>query len=261
MLTVVGTGFMVAGQVTAESVSAIRDADRLLFLVSDAATRHWLQELNPSARSLYDAYAEGRHRLASYREMVERILAPVREGLRVCAVFYGHPGVFVAPSHEAVRRARAEGFAATMLPGVSAEDCLFAELEIDPARQGCRSYEATDFLLRRRPLDPTTGLALWQVGAIGVATFHRREVWRTEGLRPLVEVLLEAYPPDHEVVLYTAATLPIGDSTVIRLPLARLAEAEVSIAATLYLPPAAEASVDPEVAARLGLAEAAEAVP
>lgn len=261
MLTVVGTGFMVAGQVTAESVAAIRDADRVLFLVADAATRLWLQGLNPSAQSLYDAYAEGRHRLESYREMVERILAPVRTGLRVCAVFYGHPGVFVNPSHEAVRQARAEGFEACMLPGVSAEDCLFAELEIDPTRHGCRSYEATDFLLRRRPLEPTTGLALWQVGAIGIATFYRREVWRTEGLYPLVETLLERYSPDHGVVLYTAATLPIGDSTVIRLPLARLPEAEVSVAATLYVPPAAAAPVDPEVAARLGLAEVAEAAP
>ena len=53
----------------------------------------------------------------STSEMVEEILAAVREGKRVCAVFYGHPGVYVKPSHEAVRRARKEGFEARMLPG------------------------------------------------------------------------------------------------------------------------------------------------
>ena len=97
-----------------------------------------------------------------------------------------------------------------MLPGISAEDCLFADLEIDPARQGLRSYEATDFLISGRPVDPTSGLVLWQVGAIGVATFYRRAVWRTEGLAPLVETLLDHYPADHEVILYTAATLPVA---------------------------------------------------
>ena len=43
----------------------------------------------------------------------------IRAGFRVCAVFYGHPGVFVYPSHEAIRRARAEGFAARMLPALT----------------------------------------------------------------------------------------------------------------------------------------------
>ena len=39
-----------------------------------------------------------------------------------------HPGVYVAPSHETVLRARAEGYPARMLPGISSEDCLFADL-------------------------------------------------------------------------------------------------------------------------------------
>jgi hypothetical protein len=34
-----------------------------------------------------------------------------------------------------------------MLPAISAEDCLFADLGVDPADHGCPSYEATDFLV------------------------------------------------------------------------------------------------------------------
>lgn len=41
--------------------------------------------------------------------MIERILQSVRSGGMTCAIFYGHPGVFVYPAHEAIRRARAEG--------------------------------------------------------------------------------------------------------------------------------------------------------
>jgi len=254
-LLVVGTGFMVSGQVTPEARSAMEGADRLLHLVSDTATRSWIEHLNPNNESLYDAYAEGKPRTDSYDEMVERILAPVREGASVCLALYGHPGVFVYPSHEAIRRARAEGHTARMLPGISAEDCLFADLEIDPALQGIRSYEATDFLVSGRPVDPTSGLVLWQVGAIGVATFYKRSVWRTEGLMPLAETLRRHYPPDHEVIVYTATTLPIAGPEIHRLRLDQLADPpngiEISVAATLYVPPAREAELDPAARERL----------
>jgi uncharacterized protein YabN with tetrapyrrole methylase and pyrophosphatase domain len=255
---VVGTGFLVAGQVTAEACAAMAGADRLLHLVSDTPTRLWLEGVNPHQESLEDAYGEGRLRTDSYEEMVARILAPMRAGARVCAAFYGHPGVFVYPSHEAIRRARGEGFRARMLPGVSAEDCLFADLGLDPAIHGCRSYEATDFLVRRQPVDPTTGLVLWQVGAIGVATYHRRSVWRTDGLRVLADRLLAHYPAHHRVTAYTAATLPVCAPGIARLPLAELPAAELSVAATLYVPPAAVPPADPAAVSRLGLAGAPE---
>lgn len=248
-LVVVGTGFLVSGQITAESRVAMESADRLLHLVSDAATRRAIERLNPANESLYDAYVEGRPRNESYEEMIERTLAPVREGLSVCAAYYGHPGVFVHPSHESIRRARAEGHSARMLPGISAEDCLFADLGLDPAVDGIRSYEATHFLTTRRPVDPTSGLVLWQIGAIGVTTFHRRAVWRTDGLSVLVERLAEHHPLDHEVIVYTATTLPIAGPVIDRLPLGALADppadVEISVAATLYVPPSAPGSTAP----------------
>ena len=67
------------------------------------------------------------------------MLAPIRRGIRLCAVVYGHPGVFVYASHEAVRRCRLEGLPARMLPGISAEDCLLADLGVDPGVRGCRA--------------------------------------------------------------------------------------------------------------------------
>ena len=49
-----------------------------------------------------------------------------------------------------------EGFNAQMLAGISAEDCLFADLGLDPGKNGCQSFEATDFLIRRRQFEPTS---------------------------------------------------------------------------------------------------------
>ncbi len=158
--------------------------------------------MNPDAvESLQDLYGEGKERQDTYDQMVERILECVRSGLRTCAAFYGHPGVFVYPSHVAVRRARAEGFSAIMLPGISAEDCLFADLGIDPAAYGCQSYEATDYLFSQRRLEPSSALVLWQVGVVGSTTFTAGEYDRS--LLPLlVAKLSETYPPHHRVFVY-----------------------------------------------------------
>src|SRR5215467_11549760 len=154
-----------------------------------------LERLNPKTRSLHEHYVVGESRADAYEAMVVDILDHVRRGLDVCAVFYGHPGVFVAPSHEVVRRAREVGFPARMLPGVSAEDCLFADLGVDPARFGCQSYEATDFLVRPRAIDTSTTLVLWQVGTVGSEGASAEA--QPTGLGVLVERLLADYPPGH----------------------------------------------------------------
>lgn len=242
-LTVVGTGYLVAGQVTAEALAAIRQADVLFHLVSDRPTRDWLATLNPRAESLYDAYRVGRRRDASYGEMVSRILAPLGRGANVCAAFYGHPGVFAWPGHEAIRRARAAGLAARMQPAISAEDCLYADLEIDPGLTGSQSYEASHFLYHRRVIDPASALVLWQIGGIGVSDFRRRALWSRRGLVALRERLSQDFPADHQVVVYQASGLPVTPPRIERVPLGRLERAEVSIASTLFVPPLRAAAV------------------
>jgi hypothetical protein len=185
--------------------------------------------------------------------MVARMLAPLREGKDVCAVFYGHPGVFVSPTHRAIEQARREGFAAAMFPAVSAEDCLFADLGLDPAVHGCQSFEASDFLVRRRRFDTSSNLILWQVGAIGVKSYERSALWSREGLAVLGSELARHYPPEHEVVVYETAVYPTCDPLVERVALARLADARVSVISTLYVPPLGPAPLDLEMLDRLGL--------
>jgi len=59
-----------------------------------------------------------------------------------------------------------------MLPGISAEDCLFADLGIDPSFMGCQTVEATDLLLRNRPLITSGHVLIWQVGVVGDPGFN-----------------------------------------------------------------------------------------
>lgn len=253
MLTLVGTGFRISGQITRESLSAIENAEKLFHLVQDIVTQHWLEEQNATAESLNDSYRPGRPRRETYEEMVERMLAPVREGQRVCVAFYGHPGVFVTPAHEAIRRARAEGFSAEMLPGISAEDCLVAELGFDPGTGGCQSFEATDFLLRQRIFDPTSHLILWQIGAIGISDFRDGDLWNPAGLEVLARALAETYGAHHEVIVYEAPPYPICEPKRHRSAIRDLAKAPVTLASTLYVPPLSERMSDPAMRAALGM--------
>jgi precorrin-6B methylase 1 len=253
-LTVVGTGIAGPAHVTPEARGEIRSAEQTFLLLGDPLSRAWLAELAPGAEKLSDLYAPGKSRRRTYAEMVERVLAAVRRGRRVVLVLYGHPGVFAQPTHAAVRRAREEGFDARMLPGISAEDCLFADLGVDPGERGCQSFEATDFLLRRRRFDPCSALVLWQIGAIGVEDVRTTSLWSRPGLVALTDVLLGSYPRRHEVVVYEASTLPIVEPKRARATLAELPDAPVTIASTLYVPPLADRPTDRRMARRLGLA-------
>jgi uncharacterized protein YabN with tetrapyrrole methylase and pyrophosphatase domain len=250
-LTVVGTGIRFAVHLTPEAQAAAENADELLYVATDPYSAAWLDTLNPNARSLNVLYRNGRRRAEIYEEMVETILEPVRGGKLVCAAFYGHPGVFVHASNEAIRLAREEGYEARMLPAVSAEDCLFADLGVDPARFGCHSHDATDFLLHRRQVDTSAALVVWQIGTIGEEGYVPRA--KAENLDVLADYLLEHYPGDHEVTLYEASPYPIYEARIRTLPLDRLAAAEVSPAATLYVPPGSSRRVDEAMARRLGL--------
>jgi hypothetical protein len=249
-LTIVGTGIRLS-QISVEARASIQSADKLLFLVSDPITTSWLMEVNPRAESLYPFYGEGKPRSTTYQEMAERILSCVREGLNVCAAFYGHPGVFVYPSHEAIRRARLEGFGAKMLPAISAEDCLFADLGIDPSTHGCQSFEATDFLVYRRRFDPEVSLILWQIGLVGELGFKTR--YSLSGLQILLEVLQQWYDSGHQVVIYEAAIYPHCEPFIDRVSLKKVAERNVTPVSTLYVPPKTPAAPDLEMADRLGI--------
>jgi uncharacterized protein YabN with tetrapyrrole methylase and pyrophosphatase domain len=239
-VTVVGLGIQVPAHVTAETRAAIERADEVFCLLADPVAISWLESVNPRVRALHGLYEPGKERRQTYDAVVEAVLARVRRGRSVCVAFYGHPGVFVDPSHEMIRQARRDGFDARMLPAVSAEDCLFAELGVDPGRAGCQSYEATDFLLRERRVDPSAALILWQIGVVGNLTFvPEGDMSR---LPVLVEYLGRYYPPQHDVVLYEASVYPVCDPLIRRVKLAELPDADISPIATLYVPPMSRAT-------------------
>ncbi len=250
-LVVVGTGIETLGQMTESARREIRRAERL-FYVADPVAARAIVAINPRGVSLDGLYDEGKHRLKTYAQMAERVLAEVRRGRRVCLAVYGHPGVFALPTHAAVKMARAEGYRATMLPAVSADACLIADLGVDPATDGLQSWEATDFLLRRRKPDPACGLLLWQVGVVGRLDYPSGPVDRKK-LSVLTKRLLETYPRAHKATLYEASSLPGFPPSIEEVRIGALHQADVSPVTTMYVPPSRRAPVDRAMMARLGI--------
>jgi hypothetical protein len=142
-----------------------------------------------------------------------------------------------------------------MLPGVSAFDCLIADLGLDPGEEGSQMYEATDFLIYERRVDFSSPLILWQVGSVGHLDFQPVE-YSHEALAVLAEVLVELYGPDHEVTLYRAATLSVFQARIERLALRDLASAHPTPATTLLVPPRERRPINVAMARRVGLDEA-----
>jgi uncharacterized protein YabN with tetrapyrrole methylase and pyrophosphatase domain len=251
-LIVVGTGIRSVGQLTNESIAAMRNAEKIFYGVSDPVAESLILQLNPSAESVLKYYVEGQSRLQTYKDIVDHILESVRNGNRTCAVFYGHPGVFVLPSHRAIRQARSEGYYARMLPGISVQDCLFADLGVDPADCGCQSYEATDFVMHQRKLDPSSSVIIWQIATIGEWIF-REAGYSNSGMPLLLEKLLEYYPPDHGIFVYEAAVFPGCEPVIRPAALCHLPETPVTSASTMFIPPAYPAAPDRKMWMKLGL--------
>ena len=246
-LVIIGTGIRTTGQLTSEAIAWMMEADSLLYVVGDPVAEAVMKRLNPrGAVSMGGYYQEGQSRMYAYNAMVEHILGCVRSGDKTVAAFYGHPGVFAYPSHESIRRAKREGFSARMLPGISSEDCLFADLGVDPAVGGCQSYEATDFLLNALQIDTSSQLVLWQIGTLGDWTYKTR-MYDTSAMPLLVQKLSRFYPLSHPVSVYEAAMFPGAEPLTAKIPLYSLAAFPITAAMTLYLPPARARVPDPEM--------------
>jgi uncharacterized protein YabN with tetrapyrrole methylase and pyrophosphatase domain len=227
---------------TPEVRAAVEAADEVVHLGGETLGDEWLNTLNAKARSLAPLYSEGvkrgKPRSIIYQTMADHIVDRVRAGEDVCVALYGHPMLFATPARLAAELAQSEGYRVRILPGISAVDCLLADLQFDPGRTGLQSYEANRFLERNPTIEPTAALVLWQIGAVG--TDHAvTGPPEPDRVADLTKRLLEIYPSHHQIVLYRASEYAAFESSIDRLPLKDLAVANIDPMATLFIPPVA----------------------
>ncbi len=255
-LVCVGPGMTLGAHMSSRCKSLIENAD-VVFSNCHPIMEQWISGMHADVRSLQRFYAEQKDRRITYQEMQAEMLTEVRAGKRVVAAFYGHPGVFARVPHQTIATARAEGFEARMEPGISAEDCLYADMGIDPGYYGCQHYEASQVMFYRRRLDPSAYLILWQIALAGDISIAKR-VSSADERRVLVTLLERYYPADHQVALYECPTLITDTVRIDWLPLGELPVADLTPVTTLVIPPSERMQPDTETVQQLQQINAAD---
>jgi len=251
---VVGTGINF-GQLTLEAKAEIEHADLVLSAVPNGVMADYLTQCNANIASLTAYYGDGRTRPQTYAAMTKRMVEETLSGKRVCAVFYGHPGVFVTASHAAIHYLTKCGVRTRLLPGVSAADCLFADLAIDPSHHGLVMHEATSFLMAARTIDPNMDMLLWQIGILGDFSLQQYQPGHN-AMALLQNILLQSFPPDHRLCLYEAATLPGFAPRIDWFELRDLLQQKTKSYSTLYIPAVDLPDLAEDRMAMLGLSDA-----
>ena len=240
-LVCVGTGIKLMAHMTPVSKQQIEAADIVFMAVANSLMGSWIRELNPNIHDLGQYYQPGKSRLITYKEMTEGIMQEVRAGKNVCGAIYGHPGIFAMVPHKVISLARKEGYQAYMEPGISAEDCLYADVGIDPGRYGCQHYETTQFMLHRKNIEPSAYLILWQIGIAGDKELTQFTTTETS-LGLLRDKLQTIYPDNHEVILYESSTVLFKEPRIETIKLLQLAEIKTTLETTLIIPPLRKAN-------------------
>jgi hypothetical protein len=251
---IAGLGLQTTGQITREVEVAIRSSREVLYLDTGVATRSFLEPLCPRVTALYDeSYSAERPRVGAYRHVAARVVEAALDHPPVTFAIHGHPLVAAQPPFLILELASALDIGVTVLPGISAIDTILADLRLDPVVHGLQMYEATDLLLRRRPLLPDVPALIWQIGPLETC-LHSMAVSQPERFSRLVAHLRQYYPPRHEVVAIYCSPHPILPPEILRFAMEDMGEHARRIHAgfTLYVPPSCSRTIqDYDVLAKL----------
>lgn len=236
---ILGTGIRSGDDITRQTIDTLARCREVLYVDPAIGTKALLQEYCPKVTSLFEqSYGAGMPRLSGYRHMAVRVVEAALANPPVAFAIHGHPLVLCTAPFLIQSMAAALGLRVKTLPGISALDHLFADLQLDPGRGGLLMYEATDLLLHRRPLVPEVPTLLWQIGNIETR-LHSNRPSRPQRLQRLRNYLETAYPSEHQLTAYYASPHALARPELATFPLWELTVHAASLHAgiTVYLPP------------------------
>jgi uncharacterized protein YabN with tetrapyrrole methylase and pyrophosphatase domain len=234
---IVGLGIVGTHQITREAEEVIRRSKHTFVIASGYGIPEYIETLCPRVTDLSYHYEPGMNRLPTYHRMAAEVVSAALAEAPVCLATYGHPWVYCYPTTLINRAAPLLGLHVEVFAGVSAFDTMLVDLGTDIANSGIQMYEATDLLLRQRPIQTDVTCVIWQPTVVGDPTCPAGP-YSAEQFRPLQDFLLRSYPADHQVKLVTSKTHPLTRSTVETLKLGELAavlEGAPQVG-TLYIP-------------------------
>lgn len=235
---IVGLGIVHVGQITRETERLMAESNEVLYVERGIAIDNFLRQLCPRVTNLTTLYADEGDRQETYRRMAASVITAALDHPPVTFALYGHPLIFSYPPFLVQQMATYFDLRVRVLPAVSAMDCIFADLSIDPSMNGLQMYEATDLLLRRRPLHPDVPALIWQIGALETGLYSTHAS-RPERFQRFLDHLLSFYHRNHLVFAVHSATHPMMKSEVLKFPLGEISAFAAVLHAgfSLYIPP------------------------
>lgn len=256
---VVGTGMVGYRQLTREAEAALKNSERIYLVHYQGVVKEYMSELADEVINLTEQYESGIDRKETYERMAEEVIEGAKSADGpVSFALYGHPSVFVSPSRWIIDNAPKEGLTVDARPGISSMDCLYTDINLDPAEDGIQMFEATDLLVRDFDLNPDVPAMIWQVGSVETRLYQPHNNHEPERFTNLREHLQQFYPDDHTVKLLETSTYPFTESVEIEFPLDEFESMHDRINATqtLYVPPVRQRPPQNEELAAKSMSEA-----
>jgi uncharacterized protein YabN with tetrapyrrole methylase and pyrophosphatase domain len=252
-VAIVGLGITGVHQLTREGEETIRRCAHTFVADSAPGVVDHVRTLCPRVTDLTDRFLPGVHRVEIYRGIASEIVVAALEAPPVCFATYGHPKMYSYPTVLVQRAAAILDVRVSVLPGISFLDALLVDLDLDPGFDGLQLYEATDLLVRRRPLQPDVACVIAQAPVVGEPG-NREASYNAPNIVRLKDYLLTFYPPDHQVVALVSKPHPLLAPIRLTTRLSELATVLTSgpQSGTLYIPPVERRTIaDTELADRM----------
>ncbi len=235
---IVGLGIVQVDQITRETERAISSSKEILYVERGLAVDTFLRERCEVVTDLTQLYHDETDRLDTYRRMAASVIAAALDHSPVTFALYGHPLIFAYPPFLVQQMARCFDLTVKILPAISAMDCIFADLAVDPSMNGLQIFEATEMLLRGRPLQVDVPVLIWQIGSLETGLYSGRQS-RPERFDRFLEHVLAFYPATHTVFAVHSSTHPLLRSEVIEFKIGEIGSHSSKLHAgfSLYIPP------------------------
>lgn len=236
---IVGTGIIPALHLTRESEAAIRRSKEVLYIDKSFGSEEFLKSLCPKITDLHAAsYRETEERLDAYRKMASLVIDAALNHPPVTFALYGHPLVYALPPFIVLAMAKLIGLRVKIMPGISSLDTLFVDLKFDPCTYGIQMYEATDLLLRKRPIQTDVPCFIWQIGTVE-SRLYSESSSKPERFRHIKEYLMQFYPPNTPMVAVYSSSMPLTPSSLTEFTLETIEGKadELHQGLTVYIPP------------------------
>lgn len=233
-----GSGVRSFLDLTLYAQKVLKECEVVFTLIDIHSLQDYLKEITKRTVDLIPKYyREGRHRFEIYKDVANHIIEAARKERPVVLLLHGHPLVYSTVSQLILKMAKEENFSVEVIPGISALDRIFVDLNLDISQKGIQIFEASAALHYQIDLNPRVDCILFQIGA-PLGPIHEARPTRADDIYPLRDYLLKFFPPSHEVTVVESSVElgietkltkgPLGDLT-------KLAPA-FNYTASLYIP-------------------------